>query len=33
MIQSAFLKSVRLIMLAALPFYFGLAVDGRAVRR
>jgi len=26
MIQSAFLKSVRLIMLAALPFYFGLAV-------
>jgi len=26
MIQSAFLKSVRLIMLVALPFYFGLAV-------
>jgi O-antigen/teichoic acid export membrane protein len=26
MIQTAFLKSVRLIMLAALPFYFGLAV-------
>ncbi|HEY5711550.1 MAG TPA: lipopolysaccharide biosynthesis protein [Allosphingosinicella sp.] len=26
MIQNAFLKSVRLIMLAALPFYFGLAV-------
>lgn len=26
MIQSAFLKSVRLIMLIALPFYFGLAV-------
>ena len=26
MIQYAFLKSVRLIMLAALPFYFGLAV-------
>jgi len=25
-IQNAFLKSVRLIMLAALPFYFGLAV-------
>ena len=26
MIQTAFLKSVRLIMLVALPFYFGLAV-------
>ena len=26
MIQSAFLKSIRLIMLVALPFYFGLAV-------
>jgi O-antigen/teichoic acid export membrane protein len=26
MIQSAFLKSVRLIMLVAMPFYFGLAV-------
>src|SRR6185436_15096618 len=29
MIQHAFLKSVRLIMLAALPFYFGLAVTAR----
>ena len=26
MIQSAFLKSIRLIMLVAMPFYFGLAV-------
>ena len=30
MIPTAFLKSVRLIMLVALPFYFGLAVDRRA---
>jgi O-antigen/teichoic acid export membrane protein len=29
MIQTAFLKSARLIMLAALPFYFGLAVTAR----
>ena len=28
-IRQAFLKSVRLIMLAALPFYFGLAVTAR----
>jgi O-antigen/teichoic acid export membrane protein len=29
MIQTAFLKSVRLIMLAALPFYFGLIVTAQ----
>lgn len=29
MIQAAFLKSVRLIMLVALPFYFGLAVTAQ----
>ncbi len=29
MIQSAFLKSVRLIMLVCMPFYFGLAVTAR----